>query len=129
MEPASTEYGLETRRDERLREARRPTTWMEDYEGAVRLYLEHPEEAPAGWESAPEVRSRMAGCIAGITARHPGETVAVCGRGLSFSLYLSGPPSPRASAFDLWRSMGFARVAVVEDGLASPFGAPAQTHG
>ncbi|HEX6710243.1 MAG TPA: histidine phosphatase family protein [Rubrobacter sp.] len=107
--PASTSHGLEIEVDERLREACRPARWIEDYEGAVRRYLEHPGGPPEEWESAPDVRARMVECIAEISTCHPGKTVAVCGHGLALASFYG-------NAFDLWHSTGFAQVAVVEGG-------------
>lgn len=116
VQPASDAHGLEVKSDERLREARRPARWIEDYEGVVRRYLENPGDPLTEWEGAPEVRARMVECIREISARHPGEAVAVCGHGLALTLYLSTLPSFYGNVFDLWRSIGFARVAVVKDG-------------
>ena len=104
------------KRDERLREERRPARWIGDYEGAVRRYLENPGDPLREWEGAPEASARMVGCIREISARHPGGAVAVCGHGLALTLYLSTLPSFYGNVFDLWRSIGFARVTVVEDG-------------
>lgn len=68
----------------------------------------------------------MVECIGEISPRHPGKTVAVCGHGLSLTLYLSTLPSFYGNVFDLWRSIGFARVAVVEGGeQTAPFVDPA----
>lgn len=125
VQPASAAHGLEVKCDERLREARRPARWIGDYEGVVRRYLEIPGDPLTEWEDAPEVRERMVECIREISARHSGEAVAVCGHGLALTLYLSTLPSFCGSVFDLWRSIGFAQVAVVEDSeQTSPFHDP-----
>lgn len=127
VRPASATHGLEIEVDERLREARRPARWIEDYEGAVRRYLENPRDPPEEWERAPDVRARMVECIGEISTRNPGKTVAVCGHGLALTLYLSALSSFDGNVFDLWRSMGFAQVAVVEGGeQTTPFFDPAE---
>jgi broad specificity phosphatase PhoE len=126
VRPASATHGLEIEEDERLREARRPARWIKDYEDAVRRYLEHPGNPVEEWESAPDVRARMVECIGEISTRHPEKSVAVCGHGLALTLYLSTLPSFFGNVFGLWRSIGFARVAVVEGGeQTAPFLDPA----
>jgi broad specificity phosphatase PhoE len=120
--PASATHGLEIEEDKRLRKARRPAGWIEDYKGAVRRYLEHPGDPLEEWESAPDVIARMVECLGEISTIHPGKTVAVCVHGLALTLYLSTLPSFEGNVFDLWRSIGFAQVAVVEGGeQTTPF--------
>ena len=129
VRPSADRKGLGLLVDARLREARRPARWIDDYEAVVRRYLEHPEHPPSGWEPVPEVRARMEECLGDIKDRHPQGAVAVCGHGLALTLYLGSLPLFRGSIFDLWRSMGFARIACVEDGRAAPFADPAGTAG
>jgi probable phosphoglycerate mutase len=123
VRPAGTVHGLTLELDGRLREVQRPARWIEDYEEAVRRYLERPEEPPWGWENADEAKARVSGCIGELISRHPNDRIAVCGHGLSLTLYLAGLDGVSEGAFELWRSVGFAEVAIVEEGaLVLPFG-------
>lgn len=125
IRPASGRHGLEIREDHRLREARRPARGHEDYDEVVRRYLEDHENPPEGWENALEVKAR----VEESKERHPGENIVVCSHGLAPVLYLSGLPSVKQGVFGLWRSIGFGRVAVLEDGdFVEPFGDPAKVH-
>lgn len=129
VRPASGRHGLEIYEDHRLREARRPARWYEDYDEVARRYLENPESPPDRWEDAREVEARVKECVEELAERHAGESIAVCGHGLEPVLYLSGLPSVRQNIFDLWRVVGFCRVAVVEGGdLAAPFRDSAKVH-
>lgn len=121
IRPASGKHGLEIWEDHRLREAHRPARWYEDYDDVARRYLEDPDSPPEGWEDAREVEARMRECVGELAVRHSGESVAVCGHGLAPVLYLSGLPSVEQNIFDLWRSIGFCRVAVVEGGDLTEF--------
>jgi hypothetical protein len=42
VRPSSERRGLKIKEDDLPRQARRPATWTDDYEGAERPYLEHP---------------------------------------------------------------------------------------
>lgn len=118
---AAARHNLSLRTDDRLREVGRPARWIDDYDGAVRGYL-RDKYPPPDWESMSEARARMMECIGKVSARHPCESVAVCSHGLALTLYLSGLGLAQGDAFHLWRSIGFAWVAVVEDGrLVRPF--------
>ena len=122
VRPSAERYGLDIRREDRLREVRRPPVWVEDYESAVRRFFEHPESPPEGWESRESATARVTGCLREIAVRHPAESVAVCGHGLALTLYLSALEDLEGDIFGLWRSIGFAQVAVVEDGrVVVPF--------
>ncbi|HET7270706.1 MAG TPA: histidine phosphatase family protein [Rubrobacter sp.] len=125
VRPASATHGLQIEEDERLRETRRPAKWIDDYDGAVRRYLEHPADPPEEWEGAPDVRARMVECIGEISARHPQKAVALCGHGLALALYLSSLPSFGGSVIDRRRSIGLAPV--VEGGeKTTPFVDPSE---
>lgn len=129
VRPASGKDRLEIREDHRLREARRPARWYEDYDSVARRYLENPESPPEGWEDAMEVEARVRECVEELAERHAGEGIAVCSHGLAPVLYLSGLPSVKQNIFDFWRVVGFCRVAVVEGGdLAAPFRDPAEVR-
>lgn len=124
VRPAAEEHGLEIRLDERLSEVRRPPVWIAGYEAAVRRFLERPDDPPEGWEPSTTARARVIACLREIAGRHPDEGVAVCGHGLALTLYLGMLEGKSGDdAFDLWGSIGFGEVAVVErERLIAPFG-------
>jgi broad specificity phosphatase PhoE len=125
VRPAAELHGLEIREDVRLREAGRPAVWIDDYEAAVRRYLQDPDRTPEGWEPAREVRSRMTELLWELEEKHRGERVVVCGHGLALTLYVSLLEGAAGSPFEIWRGIGFGKVAVAEGGrLLLPFGAP-----
>ncbi len=127
VRPASEKHDLEIREDHRLREARRPARWYEDYDDVARRYLERRENPPEGWEDSREVEARMRECFGELAERHAGESIAVCGHGLAPVMYLRRFPSVERNVFDFWRSIGFCHVAVVEGGdLVKPFKDPAE---
>ncbi len=129
VRPASERHGLEIWEDHRLREARRPARWYEDYDDMARRYLEDTDSPPEGWEDAREVEARMRECFGELAERHDGENVAVCGHGLAPVLYLRRFPAVRRNVFDFWRSIGFCRIAVWEGGdITEPFRDPAEVH-
>lgn len=74
---AAEKHSLEIREDHRLREARRPARWYEDYDEVARRYLENDGNPPEGWEDAREVEARMRECFEVLMKRHSGESVAV----------------------------------------------------
>ncbi len=88
VRPAAERYGLEIVQDARLAEVRRPSTWIDDYEAAVRQYLEQPDHPPDGWEDRESATARILEAIRSIEERHSGRSVAVCGHGLAWTLYL-----------------------------------------
>ncbi len=129
VRPASKKHGLEIREDERLREARRPARWYDDYDDVARRYLEERGNSPEGWEDPREVEARMRKCFGELAERHIGEGIAVCGHGLAPVLYLRRFPAVAGNVFDFWRSIGFCRVAVVEGGtLVGTFKDPSGVH-
>lgn len=124
VRPAAGRYGLEIRADERLREARRPAEWLDDYAGAVRRYLERAE-TPENWEPAPDAEERMRTAVRAVERAHPGRRVAICSHGLALALFLSAFERPPGGPFALWSGIGFGEVAVVEGGaVLLPFGEP-----
>ncbi len=125
VRPAAKRHGLTVREDARLREVRRPAVWVDDYEAAVRAYLNEADDSPDGWESAAHVRERMLECVHDLEWRHADGSVAVCGHGLALTLYLCALSGQSSNRFDVWCAIGFGQVAVVEDGrLVVPFGDP-----
>ncbi len=130
VRPSAEKRGLTVQDDVRLREVRRPPAWIDDYLGAVRAYLNETDDSPDGWERPWQVRKRMLGCIQDLERRHGDASVAVCGHGLAVTLYLCAITGLSSDRFDVWRSIGFGEVAVVEDGrLVVPFGDPVGVSG
>jgi broad specificity phosphatase PhoE len=124
VRPAAERHGLPIRQDAHLREARRPPVWVEDYDAAVRAYLEGPA-APEGWEPPSEAVARVASALEELSELHTGESVAVAGHGLTLALHVATLPGTGAPRFELWLSIGFCTVAVVEAGrLAQAFTDP-----
>ncbi len=122
VQPAAEKHGLEVRQDARLREVGRPTGWIADYGAAVGRYLQEPDRTPDGWEPVREVRARVAQLMWDLEERHRDERVAVCGHGLALTLYLTLLEGVEGGPLELWRSIGFGQVAVVEGGrLLMPF--------
>lgn len=118
-------YALAVNVEEGLREVRRPPVWVVDYESVVRGFFERPEAPPDGWESAAAATARLTASITAIITRAPGAAVALCGHGLAWTLYVSTLDGAPVQAFELWRSIGFGQVAVVEEGqLLIPFSDP-----
>jgi len=110
VQPAVERYGLKLHTDPRLAEVRRGSEWIEDYEGAVREYLSG--NGPERWEPVEAARERVLECIQEIECS--GQRVAVVSHGLLLTLYLAALDG--TDPFELWRGIGFGRVAVVEDG-------------
>ena len=119
VRPAAERYGLDIRQDERLTEVGRPAKWIENYDDAVRAYLEAPDERRDEWESYAAARDRTAQSVSEIVARHPEGAVALCGHGMAWTLYLEAVDPHPLGPFEAWCSIGFGTVAVVEDGAVA----------
>ncbi len=108
---APNELPIRIERDLREVEGR---TWVErGYADLVRDYL--AGEPPDGWEPLDAARSRMRACIDGIVDRHAGLNVGIVSHGIVLTLYLADVFSLDANAaIDLWRSIRFPDVAVLD---------------
>ncbi len=113
------EKSLPVEEDDRFNELRRTPEWTNDYTARVAELFRRPQESVAGWERAADALTRFCAGITAWTCRHPQETLALVGHGLTFSLYrahLLGLPT--VSLRD-WQELPFAAVACVEGGRVS----------
>jgi broad specificity phosphatase PhoE len=103
-------HGLAIRIERALGEVERP--WTNDvYEDLVRRYL--AGEPVEGWEPRADALARVRSCIDAIVAKD--EDAAVVSHGLALTLYLSDLLDLAADAsYELWRSIRFPDVAIVE---------------
>ena len=115
--------------DARFNELRRSPEWTSDYTARVAELFRRPRQSVAGWEPAAAALTRFCAGIDAWTSRHPQETLALVGHGLTFSLYrahLLGLPTVMLQD---WCELSFAAVARVEGGqiiedFAVPPGVP-----
>ncbi len=120
---------LPVEEDSRFDELHRTPEWTYDYTARVAEVFRRPRESIAGWEPAATALSRFCEGIDDWAARHPRETLALVGHGLTFSLYrahLLGLPNV---VLKDWQQLAFAAVACVQDGqivedFAVPHGVP-----
>ncbi len=101
--------------DARFDELKRTPEWIGDYTARVAETLRRPRESVAGWEPAADALARFRAGIEDWQARHPQETLAVVGHGLTFSLYRAHLLGRSTVALSDWQSLPFAAVACVED--------------
>ena len=118
-----------------LREVERPVgQWFDDtypggYAAAVAAWFAAPAVATHGWEPPAAAQTRITACIDDLLGWEE-EPVAVCGHGLTLSLYLNALTGAAPSA--LWPTIGFPDVAVVDPvrrRVLHPFGRSAAVAG
>lgn len=101
--------------DDRFNELHRSPEWTNDYTARVAEVFRRPRESVAGWEPAADALTRFRAGIDHWAARHPHDTLALVGHGLTFSLYraqlLGLPHVPLQD----WQQLSFAAVACVQD--------------
>ena len=123
--PLLEERQIPVAEDARFNELRRTSEWTSDYTARVTEVFRRPRQSVAGWEPAAAASTRFCAGIDAWTSRHPQETLALVGHGLTFSLYrahLLGLPSV---ILQEWRELSFAAVARVEDGkIVEDFAVP-----
>ena len=100
--------------------------WVgEGYADLVRDYL--AGKPPDGWKPPDAAQARVRACIDGIVGRHTDLSVGIVSHGIVLTLYLAKTLRLDAdAAFDLWRSIRFPDVAVLDPGrtrLERGFGA------
>lgn len=107
---------LPVEEDGRFDELHRTPEWTYDYSARVAEVFRRPRESIAGWEPAAAALNRFCQGVDEWTARHPQETMALVGHGLTFSLYrahLLGLPNV---VLKDWQQLSFAAVACVQGG-------------
>jgi broad specificity phosphatase PhoE len=121
--------GREVRVHPDLRELdRRAVGWVGDraaYVALVEEILGLPEASVRGCERARGAERRFAAAVDGILAGAPGADVAVVSHGLVLTLYLSRLLQLPRPSLEIWRSIRFPDVCVVDPDareLVVPFG-------
>lgn len=115
--------------DDRFNELHRSPEWTDDYTARVADVFRRPGDSVAGWEPAADALTRFRAGIDEWAARHPHDTLALVGHGLTFSLYRAQLLGLPAVPLQDWRQLSFAAVACVQDGrivhdFAVPPGVP-----
>lgn len=115
--------------DDRFNELHRSPEWTNDYTARVAEVFRRPRESVAGWEPAADALTRFRAGIDDWAARHPHDTLALVGHGLTFSLYRAHLLGLPTVPLQDWRQLSFAAVACVQDGrivddFAVPRGVP-----
>lgn len=116
VEPLLQQRDFPVETDSRFDELRRTPEWTDDYTARVAELFRRPHHSVAGWETASAALTRFRAGIDYWASRCPGETLALVGHGLTFSLYrahLLGLPSVPLQD---WQKLSFAAVAFVQDG-------------
>jgi broad specificity phosphatase PhoE len=90
--------------------------WSDDYAGNVRAFFAGPEQNPPGWETAAAAQERFLAGIDELIDRHPAETVALVGHGLTLSLYRGWLLGQAHVHFADWQGLGFGAVALADPG-------------
>lgn len=101
--------------DARFDELKRTPEWIGDYTARVAETFRRPRESVAGWEPAADALARFRAGISDWKARHPQETLALVGHGLTFSLYRAHLLGRSTVALRDWQRLPFAAVACVEN--------------
>ncbi len=127
--PLLQERDMPVEEDSRFNELHRTSEWTDDYTARVAEVFRRPREAVAGWEAAAAALDRFCQGIEHWTARHPHETMALVGHGLTFSLYRAHLLGLSNVVLKDWQQLSFAAVACVQDGqivedFAVPHGVP-----
>lgn len=116
---------LPVEEDDRFNELHRSPEWTCDYTARVAELFGSPRESIAGWEPAATALARFCGGIEDWASRHPQETLALVGHGLTFSLYRAHLLGLPVVALKDWRQLSFAAVACVQDGqIVADFAVP-----
>lgn len=115
--------------DRRFDELHRTPEWTDDYAARVAEVFRRPRESIAGWEPAAAALDRFCKGVNDWAARHPQETMALVGHGLTFSLYRAHLLGLPTVVLKDWQQLSFAAVACVQGGqivedFAVPDGVP-----
>jgi broad specificity phosphatase PhoE len=100
-------------RDE-LRELKRTSERIDDYEARVLEVFEKPALSIGGWERAADAQARIIACFEELVQAHGESPFAIVSHGMVLSLLLATLENAVGYAFDIWQSLGFASVTVAE---------------
>jgi len=116
---------LPVEEDARFDELNRTPEWTDDYTARVAELFGSPLESIAGWEPAATALSRFCAGIDFWASRHPEETIALVGHGLTFSLYRAHLLCLSTVPLQDWQNLSFAAVACVQNAqIVADFAVP-----
>ena len=114
------ERGLPVHLDARLRELRRTPEHLEDYEARVLEVLQKPTLSIGGWERAADALQRVRACFDELVVRYDEAPFAVVSHGMALALLIASLQETPTRAFDIWQTLGFASVVLVERNPIAP---------
>ena len=124
--PLLQERHIPVEEDARFNELRRSPEWTYDYTARVAELFRRPQQSVAGWEPAAAALTRFCAGIDEWASRHPQETLALVGHGLTLSLYRAHLLGLPTLALPDWQELSFAAVACVVGGqIVEDFAVPA----
>lgn len=100
--------------DPRLRELKRPDERVEDYEARVLEVFQKPAMTVGGWERAVDAQARMIACFEEMVARYGETPFAMVSHGMTLALLIATLQNTVGYAFDIWQTLGFGTVVLVE---------------
>lgn len=100
--------------EQRLRELKRTSEHIEDYEARVLEVFQKPAINVGGWERAADAQARALACFDELVKRYEATPFAIVSHGMLLSLLLASLQNMLGYTFELWQSLGFASVILVE---------------
>ena len=97
-----------------LRELRRTSLWLDDYEARVLDVFQKPALSIEGWEPAADAHARILATLAELLLKFEGQPIAVVSHGLVLALLLASVNNRMGQVFDMWQQFGFADVVLME---------------
>jgi broad specificity phosphatase PhoE len=85
-----------------------------EYVAVIEEILRHPERSIRGCETAESATRRVVRAIEAILHEYPMESVAVFSHGILLTLFMSAVRGLGRPDIDLWRSLRFPDVAVID---------------
>jgi len=113
VEPTLAHRSLPVELDARFDELRRGG-WVKDYTTRVAQAFAQPTAPSGDWEAAADALARFRSGIADLCVRYSGQTLALVGHGLTFSLYRAHLLGQTQVALADWQQLSFAAVALVD---------------
>ncbi|MFN2271841.1 MAG: histidine phosphatase family protein [Anaerolineae bacterium] len=110
--PAARRWSLPLETTDCLHEVRRPHL-IPDYEDTIARFFSDPESSVEDLEPAAQASKRITRCIKGLSAKHPGKTLAIVSHGLVTALFLAHLEGRWPTVAE-WRAIPFAGLAVVD---------------